>query len=112
MQSQFIDPLNDIVQDPISDIKDVLLAIYLPSAATEPKPEVPPPPAVTPSAALAHLEGLLLFSLPGEPPANIMKLQDVLKREKKRIETLEIQPRTHHVQRRIADFLPVHSPSS
>ncbi|RPB21757.1 hypothetical protein L211DRAFT_417107 [Terfezia boudieri ATCC MYA-4762] len=51
--------------------------------------------------------------LQAAPIANITELQDVLNREKKRIETLEIQRRHPHVQRRITDFLgPLGTPSS
>jgi len=49
------------------------------------------PPPVTPSA---DIEGLLLFTLQAEPTANVMELQDVLKREKKHIETVEVQCRS------------------
>ena len=41
--------------------------------------------------SLAHIEGLLLFSLQAEPTANINELQEVLRREQKRIEALEIR---------------------
>jgi len=63
------------------------------------------PPPVTPHEALAHIEGLLLFSLQAEPTANINELQEALKREQKRIETLEIRRWQQHIQRRISDFL-------
>ena len=114
LHPQFIDPPSEIVDNPISDIEDTILATYLPTPATEsePEPEAPPPPLVTPSAALAYIEGLLLFSLQAERTANIIELQDVLKRENKRIETLEVQRRTRYIQRRITDFLPPHPPPS
>ena len=53
----------------------------------------------------AYIEGLLLVPLQAEPTANISELQEALKREKKRIETLETQRRQQHIQRRITDFL-------
>ena len=66
------------------------------------KAPLPPPP--TPHVALSYIEGLLLFLLQGDPTANTMELQDALKREKKRIEILELERRRQHVQRRITDF--------
>ncbi|RPB21223.1 hypothetical protein L211DRAFT_851593 [Terfezia boudieri ATCC MYA-4762] len=56
-------------------------------------------------AALSCIESLLLFSLQGDPSVNTTALQDALKREKKRIEILEMERRRQHVQRRITDFL-------
>jgi len=56
-------------------------------------------------AALSYIAGLLLFSLQGDPTPNTTELQDALKREKKRIELLEVERRRQHVQRRITDFL-------
>jgi len=61
---------------------------------------------------LAHIEGLLLSSLQAEPTANTTELQDALKREKTRLETLEVQRRSHRVQRRITEFLPGPAPPS
>lgn len=100
MRTQFIDPSTKIVEDPASDIENEILATYLPNKANEPEAATPLalPPPVTPQAALTHIEGLLLLPLQAEPTANIRDLQDILQREKKRIETLEIQ-------RRITDFL-------
>jgi len=63
-----------------SAISDAILATYLPSAVNEPGTGAQPPPPVTPHPALAHIEGLPLFSLQAEPTANITELQDVLKR--------------------------------
>jgi len=60
---------------------------------------------VTLHESLAHIERLLLFSLQAEPTANINELQEVLKREQQRIETLEIRHLQQHIQRRITDFL-------
>jgi len=105
LRSQFINPATKTVEDPVTDIENGILAAYLPNEADEPEAECTVPPPVTPYEALAHIEGLLLFSLQAEPTANINELQEVLKREKKRIETLEIQRRVQHIQRRITDFL-------
>jgi len=92
--------------DRSNDIENGILEAYLPNEADEPEAECPIPLPVTPHEALAHIGGLLLFSLQAEPTANINELQEVLKREKKRIETLEIQ-------RRITDFLgPAETASS
>ncbi|RPB28994.1 hypothetical protein L211DRAFT_832875, partial [Terfezia boudieri ATCC MYA-4762] len=92
---QFINPSNEIVEDPINDIENAILATYLPNEVNEPENMtlVSATPPVTPSAALAHIEALLLFSLQAEPTANITELQHVLNREKKRIELLELQRR-------------------
>ncbi|RPB18880.1 hypothetical protein L211DRAFT_853692 [Terfezia boudieri ATCC MYA-4762] len=107
LRTQFIDPSTKIVEDPASDIENEILATYLPNKANEPEAATPLalPPPVTPQAALTHIEGLLLLPLQAEPTANIRDLQDILQRERKRIETLEIQRRRLHVQRRITDFL-------
>jgi len=48
------------------------------------------PPPITPSTALAHIDGLLLYPLQVEPTAKIMELQHVLNRENKRSEVLEL----------------------
>ncbi|KAF8417397.1 hypothetical protein EV426DRAFT_706093 [Tirmania nivea] len=85
LRTQFIDPPTEIVEDPVSDIENEILATYLPNEANEPEAEallVLPPP-VTLQAALADIEGLLLFSFQAEPTANIRDLQDVLQRENK-----------------------------
>jgi len=105
LRSQFIDPATETVEDTVSDIENGILAAYLPNEANEPEAECSVSPPVTPHEALAHIEGLLLFSLQAEPTANINQLQEVLMREKKRIETLEIQRRVQHIQHKITDFL-------
>ena len=70
-----------------------------------PETEAPlPPPPPTPHAALSYIEGLLLLSLQGDPAPNTMELQDARKREKKRMEILELERRRLHVQRLITDF--------
>ncbi|KAF8422938.1 hypothetical protein EV426DRAFT_717867 [Tirmania nivea] len=113
LQHQFISPPTEVVEDPITDIENALLATYLPTEAYEPETEAPePPPPVTRCAALSYMERLLLFSLQGEPLTNTTALQDVLKREKKRIEILEMERRRQHVQRRITDFLGTSGASS
>jgi len=111
LRTQFIYPATETVEDPVSDIEDRILAAYLPNEADEPEAE---PLPVTPLEALAHIEGLLFFSLQAEPTPNINELlEEVLKREKKRIETVVIQRRRQHIQRRITDFLgPPGTPSS
>ena len=106
LQAQFISPPTEVVEDPTSDIENAILATYLPSQANEPETEAsPPPPLVTPHAALSYIEGLLLFSLQSDPTPNTTELQDALKHEKKRIELLEVERRRQNVQRRITDFL-------
>ena len=102
------------MEDPVIDIEQGILAAYLPNEADEPDAEVSLsiPPPVTPHEALAYIEGLLLFSLQVAPTANITELQDVLNREKKRIETLEIHRQRQHVQHRISDFLGTPGSSS
>ncbi|RPB21070.1 hypothetical protein L211DRAFT_851809 [Terfezia boudieri ATCC MYA-4762] len=40
LQSQFIDPPNETVEDPVSDIENGILAAYLPNEADEPDAEV------------------------------------------------------------------------
>ena len=89
----------------MSYVENRVLAAYLPNEADEAEVECPVPPPVTSHEALTHIEGLLLFSLQAEPTANTNELQEMLKRDKKRIETLEIQRRLQHIQRRITDFL-------
>jgi len=95
LQTQFIYSATETVEDPVNEIEDGILATYLPNEADEPEADIPLAisPPVTPHEALAHIEGLLLFSLQAEPTANINELQEVLKREQKRIETLEIRCR-------------------
>ena len=107
LRTQFIHPSIETVEDPVSDIENGILAAYLPNEADKPETDIllAIPPSVTPYEALAHIEGLLLVSLQAEPTANIHELQDVLKREKKRIEVLEIQRRRQHTQCTITDFL-------
>ena len=113
LQAQFISPPTEIVEDPTSDIENAILATYLPSQANEPETEAPlPPPLVTPHAALSYLKGLLLYSLQGDQAPNTIELQDVLKREKKRIELLEVERRRQHIQHRITDFLGPSAASS
>jgi len=56
-------------------------------------------------AALSYIAALLLFLLQGDATPNTTELQDALKREKKRIEPLEVECRRQHVQRRITEFL-------
>ncbi|KAF8426745.1 hypothetical protein EV426DRAFT_702358 [Tirmania nivea] len=98
LQAQFISSPTEVVEDPISDIENAILATYLPSEAHVPETEAPLPPSlVTPHAALSYIEGLLRFSLQGDSTANTTELQDVLKREKKRIEILEVERRRQHV---------------
>ena len=67
---------------------------------------------ISPQSALVDIEELLLFSLQSEPTANITELQDVLKREKERIETLNIERRRQDVESRITDFLDPPASSS
>ncbi|KAF8424468.1 hypothetical protein BGX38DRAFT_1191071, partial [Terfezia claveryi] len=83
-----------------------ILATYLPSAVNETETE-----PLHLLRLLAYIEGLLLFSLQAVTP-NITELQDVLKWEKRRIETLEVQRRSYHVQCRITDFVPGPASSS
>ena len=59
----------------MSDIEDAILATYILMS------EAQSPPPVTLYAALAHIEGLLLFFLQAKPTAIITQLQDLLKRE-------------------------------
>ena len=97
LRTQFIYPATETVEeDPVSEIEDGILATYLPNEADEPEADIPLtiPPPVTLHEALAYMEGLLLFSLQAEPTANINELQEFLKREQKRIETLEIRRRS------------------
>ncbi|RPB19186.1 hypothetical protein L211DRAFT_842909 [Terfezia boudieri ATCC MYA-4762] len=61
---QFTHLSNEIVEDTINNIENAILASYLPNEVNEPESVAPvssTPPPVTPSAALAHIEGLLLF---------------------------------------------------
>jgi len=60
LRTQFIYPATETVEDPSNEIKDGVLAIYLPNEADEPEADIPLaiPPPVTPHEALAHIEGL------------------------------------------------------
>ena len=106
-QTKFICLANETIEDPISDIENEILATYLRNEANEPEADISVaiPLLVMPLAAVAHIEGLPLFSLQVEPTANINKLQEDLKYKKKYMETLEIQHRYQHIQYRIIDFL-------
>ncbi|KAF8433610.1 hypothetical protein BGX38DRAFT_1276021 [Terfezia claveryi] len=72
--NMFVPVGTEVVEDPITNIENALLATHLPGEAYEPEIEAPPPPPlVTP---LSYIEGLLLFSLQGDPSANTTALQD------------------------------------
>jgi len=101
------------VEDPVNEIEDGILATYLPNEAGESEADIPLaiPPPVTPHEALAHMEGLLLFSLQAELTANIDELQEVLKCEQQRIETLEIRRRRSLTFWCLSEPLPPPPPS-
>ena len=82
LRVHFIDPAIEIIQDPISDIEEQILAFAL-VEVEEPADEVHIPSPITPQTALDSIESLLLFPLQTEATANTIQLQDDLKREKK-----------------------------
>ena len=86
-------------QDPISDIENQILTAIFPTRPISQKQGMQHPK----QAALASIEELLLFSLQFEAMANIAELQG-LNREKKHLETVEIEHRRQYVQRRITYF--------
>jgi len=63
--TQPIYPATDTVEDPVSEIEVGILAAHLPNEASELEADIPLviPSPVTPHEVLAHIEGLLLFSL-------------------------------------------------
>ena len=76
----------------------------------EPEDEIRIPPPITHHTVLASVGNILLFSLQIEATANITPLQEDLKREKRRIETLEVRRRARHTQRKITGSIAPRQP--
>ena len=96
-----------MIEDPVIDFEEGFWAAHLPNKADDTDSEVSQsiPPLITLHEPLAYIEGLLIFTLQVTLTTNITELQDVLNREKKHIETLEIHHHCEHIQCRISDFL-------
>ena len=99
----FINPPCEVVDDGDEDIEDRIINTFAPVEDEDPATEPPPTPPVPHQEAVDALEKLLLYYL--QTDRNTRPLEEMMQREKRRIEGYLYEEKGKKTQRRITDFL-------
>ena len=102
MSTFVINPAREVVSRD-KDIEDQILSNLILAENEDPASELPPAPPVPHQAAIDALEQYLLYSLQSD--RNTSELEELLQRERRRIEVHVRQEKAPKTQRRITGFL-------
>ena len=103
LNTAFINPASEVIDDGEDDIEDRIINTFTRAERGDPISEPPPAPPVSHQTAIDALETLLLYSL--QSNGNTRQLEELLQRERCRIEGYLHQEKGKQTQRRITEFL-------
>ena len=103
LNSTFINPASELVDDGDAGIEDRIINTFTPAEEEDPASEPPTAPRVPHQTAIDALETLLLYCL--QCDRNTGQLEEMLQRERCRIEAYVYSEKAKLTQRRITEYL-------